>query len=258
MKHLLVLLVTLLVSANVSAYDAYIDGIYYNLDANTQQATVTHKGEYSYSSMGSYSGSVTIPSSVAYAGVSYDVSRIGENAFYFCERLTSVTIPSSVTTIGKYAFECCKNLKSAAIPSSVTNIGDEAFSNCSSLLSINVDVDNVVYDSRDNCNAIIETATNTLIQGCNTTIIPNTITSIGNSSFDGCEGLTSVVIPEGVTTIGNRAFYNCRRLTSANIPSTVTIISNICTKPYIAAIRHRRAETLSGVFDCLSLENLSE
>ena len=85
---------------------------------------------------------------------------------------------------------------------------------------------NSVYDSRENCNAIIETATNTLITGCKNTIIPNSITKIGYQAFEHCSGLTSVTIPNSVTSIGGSAFYKCTGLTRVIIGNSVTYISN--------------------------------
>ena len=149
--------------------------------------------------------SVTIPDSV---------TSIGAWAFDGCTGLTSVTIPNSVTSIGWSAFAGCTGLTSITIPNSVTSIGMGAFAACIGITSIVVESGNTVYDSRENCNAIIETATNALIQGCNTTIIPNNITSIGGYAFAGCTGLTSITIPNNVTSIGNYAFWYCTGLTS--------------------------------------------
>ena len=106
----------------------------------------------------------------------------------------------------------------------MTSIGEYAFSGCSGLTSLNVETGNTKYDSRDNCNAINETATNTLISGTKNTIIPNSVTSIGRYAFSGCSGLTSITIPNSVTSIGNSAFYNCSGLTSITIPNSVTSI----------------------------------
>ena len=159
--------------------------------------------------------SVTIPSSV---------TSIGINAFRGCTGLTSVTIPNSVTSIGYCAFHECRSLTSVTIPNSVTSIGDFAFYYCTGLTSVIVENGNTVYDSRDNCNAIIETATNTLIAGCKNTTIPNSVTSIGNCAFEGCTGLTSLTIPNSVTSIGEYAFYGCTGLTSVTIPNSVTSI----------------------------------
>ena len=116
---------------------------------------------------------------------------------------------TGLTSIGTNAFSGCDDLTSITIPSSVETIGTNAFNGCISLASITVDANNQVYDSRNNCNAIIQTSTNTLIVGCKNTAIPNTVTSIGANAFYGCSGRTSITIPDSVTTIGNSAFYGC-------------------------------------------------
>ena len=159
--------------------------------------------------------SITIPDSV---------TSIGTSAFWYCHSLTSITISDSVTSIGSEAFWGCRSLTSITIPDSVTSIGTSAFVDCDSLTSITVDKGNKVYDSRNNCNAIIETDTNTLISGCQSTVIPNSVTSIGEFAFGGYDNLTSITIPDSVTSIGNMAFYYCPSLTSITIPDSVTSI----------------------------------
>ena len=135
-----------------------------------------------------------------------NMTRIPDCNFENWSGLTSVTIPNSVKSIGVFAFSGCSGLTSVTIPNSVTSIGVDAFSYCSGLTYIKVGSGNSKYDSRNNCNAIIETSSNTLILGCKNTTIPNSVTSIDGSAFSGCSGLTSVTIPNSVTSIGSGAF----------------------------------------------------
>ena len=153
-------------------------------------------------------GAVEIPTKIK----DIKVTSIGNEVFFGCSELTSIEIPSSVTSIGNFAFSGCSGLTGIEIPSSVTKIGEAAFSGCSRLTSINVEAGNEVYDSRDNCNAIIKKATNTLIQGCKNTKIPSSVTSIGNYAFYDCSGLTGIEIPSSVTSIGDLAFWFCSGL----------------------------------------------
>ena len=159
--------------------------------------------------------SITIPNGV---------TSIPAYTFMGCSSLVSISIPNSVTTIGESAFSSCNGMTSITIGNGVTSIGEYAF-DCSALESIEVVEGNVSYDSRNNCNAIIETATNTLLYGCKNTFIPNSVTSIGECAFYGCSGLTSFTIPNSVTSIGERAFSYCSGLTSITIPFSVTSIS---------------------------------
>ena len=124
------------------------------------------------------------------------------------------------------AFMYCFSLTSITIPNSVTSIGVGVFAFCRSLNSITVAAGNAHYDSRNNCNAIIQTDSNILVAGCSTTVIPNTVTSIGDRAFYYCSGLTSIAIPNSVTSIGNSAFRGCSGLTSVTIPNSVTSIGN--------------------------------
>ena len=155
-----------------------------------------------------------------------DVTSIGQDAISCCTGLTSITIPNNVTSIGSGAFAYCRSLTSIFIPNSVISIGDYAFRNCTGLISIKVSPDNIVYDSRNDCNAIIETGTNTLLVGCQKTTIPNSVTSIGYGAYAGCSGLTSITIPNSVTSIGDYAFYDFTDLTSITIPNSVTSIGD--------------------------------
>ena len=171
---------------------------------------------------GAFSGSgltaIAIPNSV---------TSIGEGAFASCSTLTSITIPNSVTSIDRWAFEGCSRLTSIAIPNSVTSLGYDVFNGCSALESIDVDSNNEVFDSREHCNAIIMTAENKLVVGCKNTVIPSTVTTIGDAAFHGCSGLTAITIPEGVTTIEAGAFGWCTGLTAVSIPNSVTSIGSV-------------------------------
>ena len=152
------------------------------------------------------------------------VTSIDGYAYAGCTGLVDFFIPASVTTIGSNAFNACKSLTSIEIPRSVSNINVSAFAYCGELASIVVDPSNPVYDSRDNCNAIIETSTNSLVSGCKNTVIPEDIVAIEYGAFTGHGSLTSVIIPDGVTTIGGYAFYDCTGLTSIEVPAGITSI----------------------------------
>ena len=136
----------------------------------------------------------------------------------------AVVVKDGITDIGDYTFG--SNLRRITISDSVTNIESFAFESCSDLEAIQVSTGNTVYDSRDNCNAIINKATNTLIAGCKNTNIPDSVTSIGCYAFHMCDGLTSLTIPNSVTEIGGQAFNECNSLTSLTIPNSVTEIGS--------------------------------
>ena len=158
--------------------------------------------------------SIEIPSSVM---------TIPSSAFYGCTDLTSIKIPNSVTSIDPWAFRGCTGLTSIEIPRSVTLIWDDAFIGCSGLTSITVESGNPFYDSRNNCNAIILTNTNTLIAGCKNTVIPNSVTTLSYTAFYGCSSLTSIKIPKSVMTIPSSAFWDCPGLTSIIVESGNTV-----------------------------------
>ena len=165
-------------------------------------------------------------SSITSVTIGNSVISIGQDAFRECSSLTSITIPESVISIKRSAFNVCSILTSIYIPKSVRSIEEGAFSSCGNLNSVIVENGNLVYDSRDNCDAIIETKTNALILGCRNTIIPESVTSIENYAFSGCSGLTAITIPNSVTNIGNSAFSGCSGLTAITIPNSVTNIGD--------------------------------
>ena len=207
MRKLFLFFVALLATSTLWAYDFQSGDLYYNITSSVETYTVEVTYEI-YWSCDNYSNlkDVVIPEKVTHDNITYLVTGIGQYAF------CSPCSPSS------------SQISSIVIPNSVTSIGDDAFNGCSSLTSIIVKEGNTTYDSRNDCNAIIETATNTLIAGCQNTIIPNSVTSIGNGAFKGCFSLTSVTIPNSVTSIGEDAFSGCSSLTSVTIPNSVTSI----------------------------------
>ena len=134
-----------------------------------------------------------------------------------------ITLDGPVTKIGAEAFSGCQTLTSIVIPKDVKDIEYYAFARCESLTSIVVVEENTKYDSRDNCNAIIETATNSLIVGCKNTVIPNSVTSIGDFAFYAYQTLTSITLPNSITSIGVEAFSGCN-LIDLTIPGSVKSI----------------------------------
>ncbi len=189
------MLLALLLPALATAADFMVDDICYNIHGN--EAAVASRRVPGFLFIG-YKGDVVIPATVTYDGTTYPVTSIEDIAFYGCHDLTSIVVPNSVTEIGQ-----------------------EALGNCPGLTSIVVESGNPRFDSRNNCNAIIETTDNELIAGCKNTIIPNSVTKIGNFAFGACVSLTSIVIPNSVTEIGHYAFYSCDSLTSIDIPNSV-------------------------------------
>ena len=135
------------------------------------------------------------------------ITEVGAYAFLDDKIIKKVSFPSTLTAIGKNAFYRCSDMEYIWIPKSVTNIDDQAFSGCYSAKLIYVEDDNKVYDSRNNCNAIIKTADNELLYGNPATVIPNTVTSIGVHAFSYCSNLTKMTIPGSVTGIQRAAFY---------------------------------------------------
>jgi hypothetical protein len=155
-----------------------------------------------------------IPSLVKIGGVTYRVTSIDGDGFYDSTDMVSITIPKSVTQLSSSIFFCC-----------------------SSLRSIRVEPGNPVYDSRNNCNAIIETKTHTLICGCPTTKIPGNVQAIAPGAFNGCVGLTSLAVPPSVRRIGKNAFAGCNDLESITLPKHIANIKELGIPEGVTIIR---------------------
>ena len=187
---------------------------YVNLKSAIIPDTVTTIGKSAFAGC-LYLGRIDLPNSV---------TKIGRLAFAGCRSLTHVNIPDRVKWIHTRTFDNCCSLTSIVIPASITSISYYSFCGCCSLESIIVEEGNPKYDSRNNCNAIMETSTNTLVLGCNNTVIPDTTLVIGEKAFEGCDDIESVIIPRSVTKIVSCAFYKCMNLKEVIIPVSVTKI----------------------------------
>ncbi len=240
--------------AKAWAYDAQINGIYYNLNESAKTASVT-------SGDNKYSGEVNIPATVSYSGSTYDVTSIESGGFFLCYDLTKVVIPESVSDIGFSAFsncdnltevnipnavkfikgqtfEGCRSLTSMVIPDNVSTIGYEAFAGCSSLRTINIPTSVDMIDDRafQSCSSLtaIELSNVTWIgvsafSGCSSLTImtiPNGVSSIKESTFAGCDNLTTINIPNSVESIGASAFWGCSSLTAIELPRNITSIED--------------------------------
>ena len=216
MKHWLAMVAALLCSLVASAHDFEVDGIYYNIiSEESLTVEVTFKGYSRDDYVGEYSGSINLPAMISYEGVSYNVIHIGNDAFYGCGSLLSVTIPESVTSIGISAFSSCPSLTTVIIPASVTHIGDWAFPGCYNLTSVNIPkgVTSIGYGAFWSCRSLTSV------------ILPDGVRSIGEKAFQDCQNLISITIPESVMSIGNNAFYYCRSLTDIKISGNSQLTS---------------------------------
>ena len=244
-----------------------VAGVYYEVTAETSTARVVtggyayYKGDVTIPGEVSIEGktyAVTAIDNYAFYGCSdmtsivlpNGLTSVGEGAFQGCAGLRAVALPGTVAKVGRYAFQACTGLAkmdlpdglatledavfrectglaSVSVPKSLAKLGDNIFYACTSLSTITVHADNAVYDSREGCNAIIETASHTLKQGCNGTVIPGSVTTIDYNAFSGLTGLTDMAIPSSVTVIRGSAFRYCSALTQVELSDNVKEIGSM-------------------------------
>ena len=223
-----------------------IEGDYYPLNEVTIPTTVAFEGT-TYRVTGIAADVFNYKQNLKSVKIENGIEIIGDRAFRECYNLNSLTLPESVTKIGEEAFAYCGNIeinipskvvsigsrafidctiKNFVIPKTTTSIGYHAFHNCKNITSIRVEDGNQYYDSRNNCNALIETATNKLMKGSAMSFIPNSVVEIADQAFYHLPNLSDITIPNSVTSIGYSAFADCDRLTSVRIPSSVTYIAS--------------------------------
>ena len=206
MKNILLSVLMTLMASSARADLVEVANIYYNINQKDKTASVASApNDFSYSY---YTGAIDIPATIEHEGIVYDVTSVGEYAFQYNTGVTSVTFPESLSAIERHAFRGT-GLVSVTIPGWVTTIGYNAFGACPAMESITVDGSNTAYDSRGDCNAIIETATGKLINGCMNTVIPSDVTRINRQAFESCIGLKEISIPDNVTSIDYCAFQGC-------------------------------------------------
>ncbi len=183
--------------------------------------------------------SVVIPDSVEYIGkrafsdtilksvkLPENLKVLRKYAFSGCSYLEKISLPDNLTTIESGAVSYCHNLKKLSIPANVKKIEQGAFNGLTGLETIRVSSKNKKYDSRESCNAIIDTKESELIYACNNTVVPNSVKVIGSYAFSYCDKFETVELPEGVITIKSSAFEYNHKIKKLIIPSTVNKIEN--------------------------------
>ena len=239
MKHLIVTLFFLIASTTLFAYDAEIDGIYYNFSGDEAEVTFQKRGEDQFP-LSDYSGSIVIPEHVVYKEKSYNVTSIGMQAFRGCSGLTSINIPESVISIGGGAFLGCSSLNTINVGPNVERIYREVFDGTPWYYNLPdgmVYVGKIAYkykgempkgthySIKEGTSSISEDA----FMGCcglTSITIPESVTCLEERVFEGCVNLVSVNLPESMTSIGGYAFSHCSSLSSINIPKGVTKIGS--------------------------------
>ena len=212
------------------------DVTYKVIDATNSYVQIGTGDVYASAINNSFSGTLTIPSSINYNNINYTVKGIGSWAFSYCSALTSISMPNSVQNIGSAVFVGCSSLSSLIIPTSVKTIGSGAFSFCSNLTDISIPnsvtrIENQTFSLCSNLKNITIPNSVTFIgekafEGCkfSSVTIPNSVTSIGSMAFIDCVELLNITLSNSLKTIGTFAFRSCKSLTSITLPSSLTSV----------------------------------
>ena len=189
------------------------------------------------------------------------VTSIGVGAFSGRKGLVSIELTKNIKKISADAFANCPDLAEFNVTQYITSIEERAFAGCSSLSKLTVDSKNTAYNSNGNCNAIIHTASDSLIAGCRSTVIPSNVRSIGPFAFMGCSQLVEMNVPSSVKIIGENAFAGCSNLKSINLSDEVTTISNNAFKDCVVLERFYLPEATTTLgekvlYNCPKLEEI--
>lgn len=251
MRAFIVLMSVILLPLTASADAVEIDGIWYHLVNKSKTAEVTRNPNVG-ANIGCYSGDIIIPPKVTYESVEYDVTIIGDNAFYQSSGLTTIDIPNSVISIGNDAFYNCTGLISLILPNSLSSIGNYTFAFCTGLTSLTIpnSVTSIGNNAFDSCS------------GLTSLTLSNRITSISLMMLRNCAGLKFIDIPYGITSIDNGAFSGCTSLTSIEIPNTITSMGIYafegCSKITTVKLSNSLANIDQYTFkDCTSLTTIT-
>lgn len=250
MKHYLLFLLTLLTSASAFAYEAEVGGVYYNFKSDGT-ASVTFIKRYSSENSSAYSGAVNIPETVNYDERDFTVTTIEDYAFYACNTLTSVTLPSTLLTIGTSAFNGCASLTGVTIPQGVNTLGSRAFANCSMLAEVTfpTTLRSIGTYAFQNCSSIAHI------------VLPEGLSTISNNAFGACSGLQDIVFPQTLTSLGEMAFNECTSLREVRLPDNLSLIPyrafEGCTSIGVVYIGKGTKEIAGhAFFDCPNLHDL--
>lgn len=221
------------------------DGVEYSLSGNT--ATVIG---YNKDAIGK---NVDIPAIIQDTeDKEYSVVEIESRAFFNCNEMTSISLPTTLTYIGEKAFYGCNSLLSLDLPSSITHMGNNAFEKCLSIesLTLSSSLTEIPEETFKDCYAI------------SSVTIPSSIIKVGKGAFYSCYSMTALTIPSSVTEIGGWAFYGCNHLTTVTIPSSVKEIGESafwnCTSLETVSISSSVTEIKEGTFyGCHSLASVA-